>query len=308
MRKVYDFFWNGVDARVYALVRIAVAFGGLANLVDLWPRRQMYFSSSGMISLEAVRFLSAGKYHWSIFYAVTSEAGVTAVFLAAGAALVALGLGLGSRVAAALVLAWSLSYSDRAFPVLHGWDAVLRSYTFLVFVSPLGRVWSVDRLLWPRERDGDDVPVYGLRLMQWQLFILFTTTVWLKVPDPFWRTGQVLAYFGMSQYSRNPDDLFMVRHEWVSAIGTYLTLATELGIPWLLWFRRTRPVGLLAGFGLHLSIATQAKLGVFSLCMIGPYLAFLERADVDWLVTLTRARSARELKACFVGGEARSIG
>jgi hypothetical protein len=301
MRRIYDLFWSGVDPRVYALVRIMLAVGGFVNLVDLWPRRQMYFSSAGLISLEAVRYLAAGKYHWSVFYYVTSETGVTGVFLAAGAALLALGAGFGTRFAAALVLAWHLSYSDRAFPILHGWDAVLRSYTFLVFVSPAGRIWSVDHLLRPRETDGEDAPAYGLRLMQWQLFVLYTTTVWLKVPDPFWRTGQVLAYFGMSQYSRNPDDLFMVHHEWVSAVGTYLTIAVELAIPWLLWFRRTRPLGLLCGFGLHLSIALSARLGVFSMCMIAPYMSFLERPDVEWLVALTRARSARELKACFVG-------
>jgi hypothetical protein len=301
MRRVYDLFWGGVDPRVYALVRIGLAVAGLANLVDLWPRRHMYFSSAGMISLEALRFTSAGKYHTSIFYFVTSETGVSVVFLAAGAALLALGLGVGSRLAAALVFAWHLSYSHRAFPVLHGWDAVLRSYTFLVLVSPLGRIWSVDHVLRPRATDGADVPAYGLRLMQWQLFVLYTTTVWLKVPDPFWRTGQVLAYFGMSQYSRNPDDLFMVHHEWVSAIGTYLTIAVELAIPWLLWFRKTRALGLLGGFGLHLGIAASSRLEVFSLCMIPPYMAFLERADVDWLVTLARVRSARELKACLIG-------
>jgi hypothetical protein len=40
--------------------------------------------------------------------------------------------------------------------------------------------------------------------------------------------------------------------------------------------------------------------------MIAPYMAFLERADVDWLVTLARARTARDFKACFIGSEARS--
>jgi hypothetical protein len=298
MRRLTDFFWNGVDPRVYALVRIALAVGGLANLVDLWPRRSTYFASVGMISMDAIRKATEGRAYGSVFYWVSSEAGVTAIFLGAAVALVALGLGVGTRVAAAAVLAWHLSYSHRAFPVLHGWDAVLRSYSFLVFVSPLGRAWSLEHVLRPRESDPDDVPVYGLRLMQWQLFVLYTTTVWLKVPDPFWRNGQVLTYFGLSQYSHDPDDLFLVRHEWLSALGTYLTIATELAIPWLLWFRRTRPLGLVCGFFLHFTIAWTARgLVVFSTCMITPYCAFLERADVDWLVALARVRSVRDLRA-----------
>ncbi len=299
MKKIVAFFWDGVDPRAYALVRIMLAVGSLANLIDLWPRRLMYFAASGMISRDAIRKVTAGKLYASIFYWVSSDAGVTAVFVCAAIAIVAFGVGLFTRVAAGLVLAWTLSYSHRAFPILHGWDAVLRSYTFLAFVSPLGRAWSVDHRLRPRPDDDRDVPVYGLRLMQWQLFVLYTTTVWLKVPDAFWRSGQVLAYFAMSQYSRSPDDLFLVHHEWVSAIGSYLTLVTELAIPWLLWFRRTRPLGLLGGFGLHLTIAATGRLGVFSTCMIAPYMAFLERADIDWLVSLVKVRSVRDLRARF---------
>ncbi len=288
-RKVTDYFWAGTDPRVYALVRIALSIAALVNLVDLWPRRAMYFSSAGMIALSAAR-ASAGRYHDSIFYWVTSEGGVTAVFVCAALAILALGLGLGTRAAALLVWAWHLSYSHRAFPILHGWDAVLRSYSFLVLVSPTGRVWSLDHVLRPRATDGDDVPVYGLRMMQWQLFVLYTTTAWLKLADPFWRNGQVLLYFSLSQYSRAPDDLFLVHHEWISAIGTYLTMATEVSLPWLLWFKRTRPLGILAGFGLHITIATTAQLGVFSTCMIPPYFAFLDRGDVDWLVRVARER------------------
>jgi hypothetical protein len=300
MRKVIDYFWAGTDPRVYALVRIAVADAALVNLVDLWPRRAMYFSDDGMIPLAAVRAATAGRSYESIFYAVTSQSGVTAIFVCAALAIVALGLGVGTRVAAGLVWAWHLSYSHRAFPILHGWDAILRSYSFLVFVSPTGRVWSLDHHFFPRASDADPVPAYGLRLMQWQLFVLYTTTAWLKLVDPFWRNGQVLLYFSMSQYSRRPDDTFLVQHEWLSAIGTYLTLAVETSLPWLLWFRRTRPLGVVAGFGLHLTIAVTAQLGVFSTCMIPPYFAFLDGADVDWLTRASRVRSLEQARALLV--------
>jgi hypothetical protein len=297
MRKVVDYFWAGTDPRVYALVRIALSIAAFVNLVDLWPRRQMYFSADGMIPPVAIHAATAGKLYESIFYWVSSENGVTAVFVCAAIAIVALGLGVGTRVAAGLVWAWHLSYSHRAFPILHGWDAVLRSYSFLVFVSPTGRIWSFDRTLSPKSTDADDVPMYGLRLMQWQLFVLYTTTAWLKVADPFWRNGQVLLYFSMSQYSRTPDDLFLVHHEWVSALGTYLTMVTEISLPWLLWFKRTRALGVLAGVGLHVTIAATAQLGVFTTCMIPPYFAFLDRSDIDWLARVVRMRSFADLRA-----------
>lgn len=297
MKRIIAFFWGPADPRAYALVRIAFSVAALANLVDLWPHRYEYMGAGGMVPLEGLRRATEDRLYESILYSVTSDVGLTASFAIAAVAIVALGVGWWTRLAGALVFAWQLSYCHRAFPVLHGWDAILRSYSLLVLVSPAGRIWSVDGLRRPDPRDAADVPAYGLRLMQWQLFVLYFVTLWLKVPDPFWRSGQVLAYFSVSQYSRTPDDLFLVRHEWLSAVGTYMSLAAEGSIPWLLWARRTRFLGMAVGFGLHLMIGVTARLGVFSMCMIAPYMAYLERGDIDWLIALGRARTARDLRS-----------
>ncbi len=240
LRRLVDFFWGPADPRTYALVRIALALAGFANLVDLWGHRYQYFASSGMIAKDAVHGTVHGGSYFSVFEWIGSDAGVTLVFVGAAAALLALGLGFCARASAAFVVAWHLSYSHRAFPILHSWDAVLRAYSLLVLISPTGRVWSLDHVLRPRPADAKDVPIYGLRLMQWQLFVIYVTTVWLKVPDEFWRDGQLCAYFSVSFYSRTPNNLFFIRHECLSAIETYFSLAIESSVPWLLAFRRTR--------------------------------------------------------------------
>jgi hypothetical protein len=281
LRRLIDFFWGPSDPRTYALVRGAIALAGLVNLIDLWSHRYQYFASTGMIAKDAIDRTARGGWYFSVFQWIGSQTGVTLVFLGAAAALLALGLGFCTRASAALVFAWHLSYSHRAFPILHSWDAILRVYSLLVLISPTGRVWSLDHVLRPHPADRDDVPIYGLRLMQWQLFVIYITTVWLKVPDEFWRNGQLCAYFGLSIYSRAPDNLFFVRHEWLSALETYLSLAIESSVPWLLAFRRTRVAGLVAGGALHLGIAVTSTLGVFSVSMIGPYFAFLDRQDID---------------------------
>lgn len=289
LARITDFFWGPSDPRTYALVRGGLSLAGLLNLVSLWGHRYQYFASTGMIAKSAVRLATRGGLYFSVFDWIDSGGGVTCVFLVAALALLALGLGLWTRASAALVFAWHLSYSDRAFPILHSWDAILRAYSVLVLISPAGRVWSLDHVLRPHPADAEDVPIYGLRLMQWQLFVIYITTVWLKVPDEFWRSGQLCAYFSVSLYSRTPNNLFLIRHEWLSAIETYFSLAIESSVPWLLAFRRTRMAGLAAGLVLHLAIAVTSTLGVFSVSMIGPYLAFLDRQDIDRLLAL-RAR------------------
>ncbi len=233
VKRIVDFFWGPADARAYALVRIALAIGGLVNLADLWPHRFELYASTGIVSLSAVHEAMGGIRYLSVFDWVGSEGAVTAVFVAAALALAALGLGVFPRVAAGLVFLWHLSSSHRAPPILHGWDHILRAYSLLVLVSPMPDVWSLTR----RQRRDDSVPAYGLRLMQWQLAVIYMTTVWQKLPDPYWRNGQLLAYFSVSLFSRDPGTLFLVRHEWLSALATYGSLAIEAAIPWLLWSR-----------------------------------------------------------------------
>jgi len=53
---------------------------------------------------------------------------------------------------------------------------------------------------------------------------------------------------------------------------------------------------MAAGFGLHFIIGVTARLGVFSICMIPPYMAYLERGDIDWLIAVGRARSLSALQ------------
>jgi len=289
MQRVIQFFWGPSDARTYALVRISLSIAGLVNLIDLWPHRLEYFAATGMIPLQVVRDATRGGLYSSVFFLVSSERGVTAIFLGAALALVSLGLGFWMRASAALVFAWHASYSVRAVPVLHSWDSILRIYSLIMLVSPAGRAWSLAHLLRPLPEDDQPAPVYGLRLMQWQVYVLYLTTLWLKVPDPFWRSGQLLAYFSVSLYSRAPNSLFLIHHEWISSIGTYLSLAMEASVPWLLSFRRTRPWGLIGGLGFHLAIAATAKLAIFSLCMIPPYMSFLDRRDIDWAIALLKA-------------------
>jgi hypothetical protein len=293
VRKILDFFWGPADPRAYALVRIGLSLAAFANLVQLWPGRHEYFSGAGMIGLDATRITAFGRLYGSVFYVVSSPAGVTLVFFVAAVAIIGLGAGVAARACALIVWLWHLSYSGRAFPILHSWDALLRIYSLLVLVSPLGRAWSVPGVRRPRASDAEPVPVYGLRLMQWQLFVVYVTTVWLKVPDPFWRNGQVCAYFSMSFYSTTPDSTFFARHEWLSALETYLSLAIEGSVPWLLWMKPTRLAGFVAGLTLHLGIAVTSTLAIFSVCMVPGYLSFLDRDDIDRVVSFVQRQRAR---------------
>lgn len=279
-------WFERVDPRPYALVRMAIAIAALVNLVDLWPDRHAFFAETGMIDLAVMKNAIGSDPYYSVFHHITSESGVTAVFLIAAVAMVCLGVGLCTRISAIAVFVFHLSYTYRAFPCLHGWDTLLRVFSFLVMLSPVSAVWALDRLWMKRlgwiSSESRRVPCYGLTLMKIQVVVIYLQTVWLKVDDEFWRNGEFFSYFMMSMYSRFPDPAWA---GWttLSSVMTYSTLLIELAVPFLLLFPTTRGIGFLLGFGLHFGIAVTSVLHVFSVAMMATYFAFLDGREIDAL-------------------------
>ncbi|MCB1229575.1 MAG: HTTM domain-containing protein [Verrucomicrobiae bacterium] len=286
--------WFGpADIRVYDWLRVAFAVVALANLIDLWPHRAAFFSSEGLIDHAAVAE-AAGPWRLSVFQGADSPVMVTAIFIVVAIALVCLALGFWPRVMIAIVFVWQLSYTYRAFPIIHGWDILLRVEAFILLISPLGRTLGefVMRKTGEIERLRDTVPRYGLVLTQIVLAVIYWQTVWLKAPDPAWRSGEFISQFMLSIYSRFQTPAWA---DWqvASALLTYATLAIETAVPLLLWNRRFRWLGFVLGFGLHLGILAVSPIWLFSLTILVPYFAFLSGEDIDAIGTFFRNRLRR---------------
>jgi hypothetical protein len=260
-----------VDSRAYASVRIAFALSALSIWLDLWPLRLELFSNAGNfgppIPQEVTRL--------NLFQWVSGTTGVSLVFAGVLVAIVCLGLGFGQRISALFVYLWFTSYSAAAALALGGFDTVARLTSFLVAVSPVSSAWTL-----PRKAEAGRAPRYGLRLLQWQLALIYWITVWLKAPDHFWRQGEVVSHFGVSMFARNPNPAFADLGVW-DPLLTWGTLLIETLVPVLLWKRSTRWVGLCLGLVLHGTIAVLGKLELFSLSMLPMYLAFLEDSDFE---------------------------
>jgi len=260
-------------------VRVTYAVAALSVLIDLFPLRQTLFANTSMFG----GVQPEDPFRWlNLFSLVTSEAGVTVAFLAAGASMVALGLGIFPRASAAFIYLWVASYGQTTLVAQSGFDAVLRVVGFALVLGPQVTTWSVGT-----RSPEKPVPAYGLRLIQWQLMLIYLCTAWLKAPDPFWRSGQQLPYFLMSMFARWPTAA-VAHHPVVGALATYATLLTEAALPFLLWKRSTRAFGMFLGLALHGTIALTSRVALFSLSMIPLYLAFLETQDFESVVRIRR--------------------
>lgn len=272
--RVEEWFLGPADARAYAALRIGYACAGLAVLVDFWPLRLSLLSKAGMFGGAAPSLSSP----LNVFAWVHDDMGVTMVSLIAGVALVCLGLGVLPRLSAIVAYLWAVSYSATAAVALSGFDTILRVVGFVLAVSPTVDAWSLGR---PTPRTAPP-PAYGLRMVQWQVLLIYVCTVWLKAPDPFWRAGAAVPYFLMSIFARHPTAA-AAHLGAIGALLTYGTLIVELSLPFLLWVRKTRWLGVGLGVGLHVGIALTSELALFTLAMLPLYTAYLEADDFERL-------------------------
>lgn len=271
---VVDWFFTPVDARVYACVRIAYALTCLVILLELWPVRMTYLSGEGSLVPVVTPLLS--PLAWS-------RSALTVNMLMGSAVIAALCLTLGVmvRLSTFVLFVWHVSFVGAAYMVMSGFDMMMRLVGFVLLLAPTTRAWT----LAGRSSPGlaEQAPAYALRLIQFQTCVMYWATVWLKAPDPFWRSGELMAYFHLSLFARFPSPA-VADYPGLSVIATWSVLAVEVALPLLLFGRSTRRAGLVLGALLHGGIAVTSKLSVFSLSMLPLYASFLQGSDVDALI------------------------
>lgn len=272
------FWFRHTNARVYGHFRILFAAVSLLNLIDLWPYRHVLLSPGGMIDRDVLLESIGDKAYYSFLFWVSSEAGITGSCLAAGMAMLLLGLGVLPRVTAIAVFVWHVSFSHAIFPAGTGWDTLLRVYAFLLMISPLGVAWSVPAYLkgatTPKQGSTQiTAPVYGILLMRLQLVVIYLDTAWTKLADTHWRSGDLMAYFQMSTYARWPDPIW-AKMQLLTCLLTYSALALEALLPLALLTPATRRLAIPIGLALHVGIAASSNLTIFSLAMMACYVVF----------------------------------
>ncbi|MGK0187043.1 MAG: hypothetical protein ACI9R3_002828 [Verrucomicrobiales bacterium] len=278
-----NFWFADTDARIYAAFRIAFAVVVLLNLIDLIPFRYAFFAETGLVDTRAVHTPGHfGTPHFSLFNVFTSELHVDVIFAISAVAMVLLGLGVCARTAAFWVWIWHLTITYRSPIATAGWDDILRVYSFLVLISPLGVRWP-----WRMKKVPSPglapVPVYGLRLMCLQLMVIYWHTWLCKIPDGEWLKGDVITYFLMSNNARFPTTAVLQIQPLLKLL-TWSVLIGEFLVPVLFLFRKTRLWGALLGLSFHLGIFLISRnLGMFCLTMSILYIPLLDPRAVTWI-------------------------
>ena len=172
-------------------------------------------------------------------------------------------------------------------------DVILRNLTLLLAFTPTGAALSFDRY----RRLGRDgffssgmVAPWGMRLVQLQVMVVYLFAFWSK-SGVEWREGiAVSTALRLEDLQRvGQFDLF-VENVWIVAALTWGTLLVELMLGTLLWYKPLRPLLIVLGVLLHVTIDGLLLVGFFGVGMIAGLMTFLDADEIDESVRERRRR------------------
>ena len=274
------YWFTPADPRPLAMVRILTGLLGLALAASYAADLEAWFGPGGMIPVSATG--RAGP-TFSLFAMAASAPALQALFGVLVAALVAVTLGLASRLACLVAAVLWAALLNRG-PVLAGpADDCLAVLLWCLVVGPSGAVWSLDR--WIDARRG--TPASGpspwvrvaLGLIRVHAVAITAGLLLAQLKGDIWWDGTAAWWLAARSQSRLVD-LTGLYHssEYLMNLVTHAIVGFEILFAGGLWFDATRRlvaragivawplIGILAGepfWGLALAIFSVPDAALF---------------------------------------------
>jgi hypothetical protein len=274
--------WWFAPASPYPLAAFRVLLGLflVVYLGSLVPHASLLFSSEGVY----VPYLVPD-------YAPSPRIAVP-LFSALWLASLALLMGFRTRVTIPILLVLYLYHYFLAFAVKHSsFERLIVIYILALMQSDCDAVWSVSP---PRAATGAGTVQFAGRLVRFQTVMLYLGAGLWKAVNPAWATGAML-YTTLQRMWATPLAFRIVRLGFSEATWTFAThcvVATELLLAVLLFFRRTRPIGIAVGCAFHLANTLILYIPEFLVCL-APYPLFMPESDFLRLDRMLRALLSR---------------
>lgn len=285
--RAVDRWWFGYGSPVTMDVfRIAMGFLIFTNLVMVGIDFEAWYTERGFVPVDIGALYFHESPRLNLLAGVTDARFTLAFYVLVTLCALLTCIGLWTRVSSIILTLGLITLHHRNGVILNGGDLVMRMGALYIALGPSGASCSVDRLIRQWKGSAPAVPelvsLWPQRLIQFQVALVYFTTVWHKAFGTHWRDGTATYYpLHLNEFHRFwlPD--FM--REWPPFImaTTYGTLVVELALATLVFFKPWRKWALLGGVGLHLFIEYAMNIPLFGLLMIATYLSFFEGEEVS---------------------------
>ena len=255
------FLFSEINPESYATLRIAFGLLTTLYLLQLFPLSVIHFSDDGWLIT-----IPSDLYHadqWSVLYWFASTNQTHVFFVLAIFFSLGFTIGLKTKFCGFVTLIALISIYNRNPLIMDGDDAVLRIMLFYLILSPCGQVWSLDAKKYVGKYRSF---IWPLRMIQFQIALIYFGSGWVKFHSPEWSNGTVLEYVLIHpDYSRW--DFTPLLHS--SAVRAVLEVLAhvikwwELLFPILLIHPVTRLIALLLGIIFHVGLLVSMDHAVF---------------------------------------------
>lgn len=250
-----------------------------------------WFGPHGILTAETVSKLSATyydqvSYHFSYLNGIDAVSLLWIVHVLGMLIILALILGLATRVTAVLSAVVVLSYMHRAPMITGPFEPILTMMLIYLCLAPAGRCLSLDAL-WRKKKDAPDLTknpdelsmssmaTIALRLMQVHLSAFYILMGLSKLAGETWWSGNAVWWLIARTESRLVDLTALHDATYLLNAWTHSIVAFELLFPVLIWNRQARPWLLWAAVAMWGSLALITGLVSFCAMMLVANLVFV---------------------------------
>ncbi len=271
------FFFQSADTTLCAVIRIAFALVLLPYLLVLGMNLEPLWGESGVLPFAVSQALLDSDALSPLGFLAPNETTLYLSFLCFFLQVIFLLFGVKSRFQAFGVFFWLMAFQHRNNLTIDGGDTLARLTAFYLFCMPCGERLSVDQ--WWRAKKGH-LPrfrsIWGLRLLQIQMTLLYASTAILKLQGAEWKDGTALMYVVQLHdvYGRFPLPGFLFESLVLLKGMTWIVVSAEILIPIGLWVKSTRVLTVCLAMAFHLAIDYSMNLFLFQWFMIVGLLSF----------------------------------
>jgi hypothetical protein len=302
--KSLDRYWfDRRSATSLGLFRITMSSLIFVNLCMILIDFDAWFSERGFVP-QAIgqRYQSSipvtGRFLWfpydlhfsvpriNFLYGVTDDRITLGFYLLLMVATLLCALGFWTRLSSIIMALGIVTLHHRNGLILHGGDTVMRVSALYIAIAPSGAACSMDRIIalfkGKQTRDPVLVSIWPQRLLAYNTALIYFTTFWHKFGfGSHWRDMTATWYPArLHEFDRFPLPGFVNQLPMVY-VTTFGTLAVELALGTLVFYRPLRKWVLLAGVGMHAYIDYAMNIPLFSFLMVALYLSFYDGEEIE---------------------------
>ncbi|MBS1708645.1 MAG: HTTM domain-containing protein [Armatimonadetes bacterium] len=285
-------WWSTVDRAVFGygspftmgVFRAIVGTLALVNYLMLSIDFEAWFTEKGYYPVAWATRWAEGIPRLNLLEGVTDTRVTAALYALMCLAALFTAAGLFTRVASIALFVLMTTFAHRSPDILHSGDTILRQYVFLIALAPSGAAFSLDRLLALRKGTAPVEPalvsMWPQRLVQYQLAIVYFTTVWHKAAGDKWWNGTAVHFpWHLHEFDKFPVPPFLDTQPMV-AVLTYGTIFIELALATLVFARPLRKWVLLGGLMLHAGIEFTMNIPLFAFIICSGYISHYDGEEV----------------------------